>query len=376
MSGQDYVPQSFRNKARLLRVADKSYPSDYVEGLKSTPGGGYELLAASAAVGERVSLAIARLEAGRLKIYALGGQKATGTAQLYRPVGTTGAAINIMPGSVVGTKDGRNFVTTTQVSFGSSDAGPHNVSVQAIAVGYEFNVDGQFTAASGEVIEGQITEVVRLVTDVPQIDGTVAVRNLTPMSGGRAAWLDGLGEQFLIPRLPNESDDQYRLRIAEIGDVVSPDAIVRGVNKILGQYGATCTLYEIGIPPFTGFFDDAGSSADAVQNPDWNFADDMDFTLNPADRFKLDMNLLESRAFFLVEVPRFHNGEFGMFDDAGSSSDSPQHPEANFADDMTGIALGFEDGSESGNPEIYGPIWQIIFDKHGGGVGFDLVLAP
>lgn len=376
MSGQDFVQQSFRNRARLLRVAEKSYPSDYVNGLKSTPNGGYELFAASAAVGERISLAIARLEAGRFKLYALGGQKATGTAQLYRPLGTMAPAINIMPGSIVGTADGRYFVTLAQVSFGNSDPGPYDVPIEAIAVGYEFNVDGQFTAGDGEVIEGQIKVVVQLVTDVPQIDGSVAVRNVIPTSGGRAAWLDGLGGQFKIPRLPNEQDDQYRLRIAEIGDVVSPDAIMRGVNKILGQYGATGTLYEIGIPPFMGSFDDAGSSADSPQNPDCNFADDFDFSLQPLDRFKLDMSYLESRAFFLVEVPRLHNGEFGSFDDAGSSADSPQHPESNFADDETGIEFGFDDGSESGNAEIYGPIWQVIFDKHGGGVGFDLVLAP
>jgi len=355
MAGVDYLPGSLRDQARLLRVAGKSYPHEYLQGLQDGQNGGYELFQSAAKVGERVSLAVARMEAGRFKLYARGGAKSTGTVEFYR-LSTGGPAYTIMAGTVVETgtlvlpafdatnpvvlPDGRRFIstgvrflTTADVTFAANALGPHSCPVQAEAVGYEYDTTGPVTRPSGEILEGDIALIRTLITSSPVFDSLIMVRQTSDTTGGRPAWLDGLGEQFGIPRIAGEADDQYRLRIEQVGDAVSPDAIQRAVDKILGQYGYTCAIYEIGIPPFTGIFDDAGSSADSPQYPEWNFADDMDFTAQPLDRFKLDMSHLESRAFFLVAVPT----------------------------GLSGDALG--------------AIWQEIVDKHAGGVGFDLVFG-
>ena len=46
-------------------------------------------------------------------------------------------------------------------AFTANDLGPHLVSIEAVAVGYEFNVPGQVTTAAGEVLEGEIKNIVK-----------------------------------------------------------------------------------------------------------------------------------------------------------------------------------------------------------------------
>lgn len=59
----------------------------------------------------------------------------------------------------------------------------------------------------------------------------LTVTNAVAPAGGRAAMLDELGNERGVWRGPNEGDDQFRVRVREIADVVSPNAIIRTVRR-------------------------------------------------------------------------------------------------------------------------------------------------
>lgn len=63
--------------------------------------------------------------------------------------------------------------------------------------------------------------------------GLTASNALSP-DGGRSPMLDQLGADRNIARNPGDSDDIYRLRVAQIADTVSPNAIRRALNRALG----------------------------------------------------------------------------------------------------------------------------------------------
>jgi len=64
------------DQQHFLDLFDRLFPFDYLAPMKLNPNSGYELLQAFAAVGARLSEAIAHLECGALIIYASGGEYA------------------------------------------------------------------------------------------------------------------------------------------------------------------------------------------------------------------------------------------------------------------------------------------------------------
>lgn len=91
-------------------------------------------------------------------------------------------------------------------------------------------------------------------------DWGLSVSNVESPSGGRAAMLDELGGERNIDRSPGEDDESYRARIREVGDVVSPNAIRRSLNRALGN--VPWCFREVGSSYLPGwFFDGDGSPA-------------------------------------------------------------------------------------------------------------------
>jgi hypothetical protein len=360
------------DQAHFIQTLENSYPTDYFSSIRNTPNGGFEVFQASASVAERVSLAISRMECCAFLFSAHGGTKATGAVEFYRDTAANGE-ISILPGSRVRTGDGRRFVTTSQVDFAVDDLGPHAANVEAIAYGYEYNVPGQVITAGAELLEGSITLIDRLVTAEFFIDPNLRVRQPGSTSGGRADCLDGLGNDLGIPRLPEESDDAYRVRILETPDTVSPAAIKRGVNKVLAPYSAAVCLREVGGYLFRGFFYDGGASTDAVQDPATNFAWDLNAVVRPEDRFKVWLNQFEMRAFMLLGVPSVQQtAPYGMAYD-GSSLDA--NPLQNAWDAEADVLSCMFDGERATlNASLYKTIYNIVDAKRAGGVSFDLYL--
>lgn len=182
--------------------------------------------------------------------------------------------------------------------------------------------------------------------------GLVATNTAKP-TGGRVAMLDTLGEERDVFRATGEGDESYRKRIFAVADNITPNALRRAANRVLAPRGSSGCLREVGTIKFQGFYWDVD-------------AFDYDFVVRPADRFKLLLDDLEFRAFYLMGVPRYGDGEFGFAFD-GTSADP-------FDLKSAWDAEGFLDGFPAKNIETYGAIWRALTDATAGGVGFDLYL--
>ncbi len=180
-------------------------------------------------------------------------------------------------------------------------------------------------------------------------------------TGGTHAVLDEIGVDRQVGRVTGESDEVYRPRVSALGDLVSPNAVLRAANRVLAPYGLEARMREVGLPGFRGAFFDG----DPAQNdPETNFAYDMDPIARPADRWKVNLDLEEMRAFFLIELPRIDLGEFGVFYDVGICNAYDAAPWNNFFDGFPILAA-----------IIYRSVWDEVDRTRAGGVGFDLVLA-
>jgi hypothetical protein len=189
----------------------------------------------------------------------------------------------------------------------------------------------------------------------------VAMTNQESPVGGRSPVLDELGDERRVYRLPGELDEPYRARVAEPADTVSPNAVRRAGNAVLEPLGHQVCLREVGGPLLPGLYYDAGSSSDAPQDRARNFAWDLDFAVEPLDRFKLWLDVVEFRAFFLIGVPSLGDGEFGFgWDDAPGNPFDAAAPH-NFYDGFPVVAAA-----------IYRAVYGAIDRVRAAGVGFDL----
>lgn len=187
----DQVPMT---QAELLALFDRLLPDFYLAPLKS-PGPGYEYLQAVAKMNARVSEAVAHIGSGCYIGSATGGTYATSKVEFYRD-NTVFGAVTLLKGTVVGTYDGYLYQTVADVVFGASDFGPHEVTVQALARGWNWNKPGPVTAASGEVLPGSINQLVSPVVASAgaNFDPTMEVRQTEDAVGGSSPMLDGLGQ--------------------------------------------------------------------------------------------------------------------------------------------------------------------------------------
>ncbi len=188
--------------------------------------------------------------------------------------------------------------------------------------------------------------------------------NASSPRGGTSAMLDALGRDRGIARAVSEGDDAYSRRISIPADTVTPNAIRRAINRVLAPLGLAGCFREVGDSVmFPGVFYD-GSTADLFDSAG---AYDYDFTVRPSDRFKVILDTVEMRAFFLVGVPSIPDaGDFGVFYDGATSDAVPGLPDA--------YDVGFFDGYARITSDVYRRLWQAIDEAHAGGVGFDLYI--
>lgn len=235
---------TLKPKSYFLALLDRSYPPEYLYSMKQSADGGYEIFHAIAEVGERLSLMCQRNECGLVIMYSDGGSFSTVTVEIFRPTSGAGA-VTLKAGSVLSTSVGmRQFVTTTDVVFGPSDVGPHQVLCQAIARGYEYNVRGQRTSKGQETLPGEIDIVEYPLQEPVYGDPTISVRQIQDAVGGTAAWLDGHGYDRGIFRDDNEPDDLYRIRVRTIPDTGTPGSIRRAAKDILEGAGIDWQFVE------------------------------------------------------------------------------------------------------------------------------------
>ncbi len=191
-------------------------------------------------------------------------------------------------------------------------------------------------------------------------DFGISVTNEASPDGGRAAMLDELVGESEIARASGETDEELRERGSAPNDLITPGAVLRAANRVLVRYGVQASLREVGMPGLPGlYFDGDLTSVD----PGVAYAFDLDFDVRPQDAYKLNLDYIEFRAFFLLGVPPSDLGEFGVAFDSGSSNAFDAAP-----------WLSFMDGFPLTAASIYRTVWQEVSRVKAGGVGFDLVL--
>ena len=213
------------------------------------------------------------------------------------------------------------------------------------------------------------------------LDWGLSITNELSPVGGRLGMLDLLGADRGIYRAPNEPDSSYRPRVWNIADTVAPNAIERALNRVLGPAGITHSFREVGRAQFPGLFFDAGGSAagDDTHPPEpspntiYNFAYDMDFDARPQETWKVYVDLLEMRGFFVVGFKKSTQGLFGFFYD-GTTADAYQM--FNAYDRIENNAPIAYDGYALQFSEILKTAYDAVASIKAGGVGYEFVIDP
>ena len=263
-----------------------------------------------------------------------------------------------------------------------------------------------------------------------------------PQIPGSYPMLDSLGGDRGVYRSPGEGDESYRLRAAQVADMVSPNAVRRTGNRIWAPFGGSVCLREVGLSRFPGLYCDTppGDPSDLAKHaydldclkmrgvkvgeffdgervyqdnggvltagrvtttiaaaPPGSPVPPVDpvylevarirgprfvvgvpivgetsgatftpnavlYGLRPQDRFKLDLNYTDFRAFFLLGVPKSNLGEMGI------PYDGP-HPYNAFD---AAPWLTFSDGFPLTAAVLNRATWQGVDRVRAGGVGFEL----
>lgn len=175
-----FFPEGFFTQEDFLRLFDRLLPDYYISPLKN-PGPGYEYLQAVAKTMSRLSEAASHMASGSFIGSATGGRRAYATVELTRESSVFGA-VDLRPGTLVGTADGYLYQTLTPTGFGVGDTTPRIVEVEAIARGWDWNKPGPALSAGGELLSGSINRLVAAVVlpTTPGFDPTIKIRQVSP----------------------------------------------------------------------------------------------------------------------------------------------------------------------------------------------------
>jgi hypothetical protein len=173
-------------------------------------------------------------------------------------------------------------------------------------------------------------------------DLSITLAQPAPMAGGRHGWLDAIAEDRGTSRQFGETDEDLRLRLTNLADVVSPAAISRAAARVLDPFGIPWRLLETRDPAslvgmvwdFHAF--DYGTISNGV-------------VFAPATRV------------FVLLVGNSGLGEFGF------PYDTPYPPGGNAWD------FGCMDGYPAGYYGLLASLWAAIEQTRAAGVGWLLV---
>lgn len=303
----------------LARVVD----GDWLANIRDV-GPGYELLRADAAIAERASLAVSHVDDCLFIASAPAGSYSMAQVRFRRQSAAAGA-VTVKPGSIVSTPNGRRFIVQQDAALGAPNLVTGFVPARAEYQGYEWNVQGQQTAADGTIIPGEIQIGEMLLTDPAAADPSITVEQMDPAIGGAPAMLDKHGIDRGLPRFPGEPSEAYRERIRAIPLPITKPNLLRAINAVVAPYGVTARIVECFEPDQFGALDwpTVGSGASAPP-----FVPDAD--LKPHRVYGKWLDSSVAFGAFFVELPSIQPIEdFGLLldDPAMAVTDlvSPQH---------------------------------------------------
>ena len=198
------------------------------------------------------------------------------------PVGTfqVGEVVEQLTGAVTtgtgrlraftATADGPPWYAVVELTSGSfaPTAGPLGPLVGQSSTATLIIVDFDTVAAfpATQLVNESGTAVWRVLDWATDLGLTVT--NPEEAIPGDLAMLDTLGAERRVNRAPNEDDESYRKRVAEIADVVSPNAIRRIGNRIWARYGGSVCLREVGQELLPGLYFDGDDDFAAYSSCD------------------------------------------------------------------------------------------------------------
>jgi hypothetical protein len=267
-------------------------------------------------------------------MHAEGGARAIGSVSIRRPDDTSGD-FTFKAGSVVATEDGRAYVTLQDITF-TTGVLALDVPVQSVADGWDWNVRGERTAASGVTMPPLVDLVVRSNTDPAYADPRLIAYG-GDMTGGRGPALDAVANDRGVLRGGVESDDSLSYRARTLPDTVSPAAILRLLHNLLDPTPVAWRLVETFEANYQEFYDAPSLN---VGTPSYQAVPPTSAQFN-TNTFELDdprdpdltfrnrtMDDPEYRAAFVVVLQRVTLRDTGfMLDDTGMTP-ADFHPAA------------------------------------------------
>lgn len=360
----------------LLDVLGEVWPDHYLAPLRDI-GPGYELPQAYAKMLAFASVMVEYLASGSFILSAEGPAKAQVNVRFLRQNALAGA-VTVKKGTILVTPaTGREFVTLEDAVFGGADVGPITVRAEARFYGWAYNVKGPVTLPTGEVLEGEISRIKLPLQDPVYADPTIYVEQVDDATGGKLGFLDALGKDRGITRLPGEPDDAYRVRVRALPDTVTPDAISRVIKKLLAPYGATPTLIETWSPAYQTCYDAPNATfgyMGALYDPNLFCFDDPRIT--PFRNRWLDET--DRRGAFIVSVPRIGPIlDVGMaYDDTATGYGGLQNPIGARGvgawdvptDANENLVQAGYDGFDRGVQAVYKGLFDVLQEIKAGGV--------
>jgi hypothetical protein len=377
----------------------------------------------------------------------------TGLLEVLVVVSSNTVTGTFLPGESVTVLNGITPVGTliflkSRVVGGVTQLGFRLFSVGGFVPGYTFlgSVSGATGTYNATVfLPAVITDSANLtawaVLDWALDLGLTVTNPLSP-AGGRVGMLDAIGFDRNLPRNVGESDAAYRQRVHQVADTITPNAVRRMLNRVLGNtnwcfretgsallpgffadrdasdYNALLLTgnYASGPPNFVdptatasfqerlelrdvngllktrGFMGAIGSHALTFIPTDGAGSRDQPYvfaagdqvislfsgakftvtgvtpnTQYPLRRYRVDLDYLDFRAFFLVSLPAGGAGDFGI-----SYDNSPN----GFYD--AAQLSNFYDGFAATSAMLYKRLWQALDGIRAGGVvvDFDIAMTP
>lgn len=191
-------------------------------------------------------------------------------------------------------------------------------------------------------------------------------------SGGRDDDLYLLGDARGVYRQPGESDDAFRERVSRLADVVSPNAVLSAVNRLLRPLGYKGDVSDVSLDPNTVGGGFAGLFFDVDPDLAPTFVSAFDLyapgDVYPQNPWFVLQDTVEAYGWFLVELPYLGAGDFGIFFDEGPL----------FFDDVVNVYYGpaftgWMDGYPIDGNAVYSAVWSVVHEIRAGGVGFTMV---
>lgn len=301
----------------FLSLFERLLPYDYLYPLETT-GPGYELFHAFSKIGERLSLAVKRLDDGLYVITAPPASFTEVEVLLSRPLSSTSVGFTELAGTIVETTfGGRKFELLEDVTFGALESGPKPVMARALFPSYQWNVLGRQETPDGEELAGEISKVVSPFQRFAFSEPFIRVSQLEFASGGVPGFLEQLGIDRGIARIIGEGVEEYRSRLQSLPDTVSPAAMKRNLDLIWKPLLLDYSFIETWDIAYQSCYDSPSTPiSGSLLDPTTFVYDDPRPTTPFKNRWLDD---IEFRGAFIVVLPRL--GSFSQraiaMDDAG-----------------------------------------------------------